>query len=107
MLLPYFRVEEHAKQDTSIRQVSREPLKMEETCSSETSVDFQQTTWHDIPEDRSLHNHRCESFKSYIVFKYCLSLKETEAVSYILVTRLNGNPSATCALPEYMQISEC
>jgi hypothetical protein len=29
-------------------------LKMEVTCSSETSVDFQRTTWHYIPEDRTL-----------------------------------------------------
>jgi hypothetical protein len=28
-------------------------LKMEETCSSETSVDFQQTTLSNIPEDRT------------------------------------------------------
>jgi hypothetical protein len=25
----------------------------------ETSVDFQQTTWHYIPEDRTLHNDWC------------------------------------------------
>jgi hypothetical protein len=30
-------------------------LKMETTCSSETLVDFQQTTWHYIPENRTLH----------------------------------------------------
>jgi hypothetical protein len=40
-------------------------LKMEATCSSETSADFQQTTGRYIPEDRILHSHRCESFKSY------------------------------------------
>jgi hypothetical protein len=37
-------------------------LKMEEICSSQMSVDFHQTTWHYIPEDRTvqgflLHNH--------------------------------------------------
>jgi hypothetical protein len=31
-------------------------LKMEATCSSETSVDFQQTTQCYIPEDRALHD---------------------------------------------------
>jgi hypothetical protein len=40
---------------------------MEATCSSETSVDFQRTTWHNVPEDRNLHNHRCENLKSYIL----------------------------------------
>jgi hypothetical protein len=30
-------------------------LKMEAICSSETSVDFQRTTWRYIPEDRTLH----------------------------------------------------
>jgi hypothetical protein len=28
-------------------------------------VDFQQTTWHYIPEDRTLHNHCCENLKSH------------------------------------------
>jgi hypothetical protein len=42
-------------------------LKMEATCSSETSVDFQQTTQHYIPEDSTLHNHHCENLKSYIM----------------------------------------
>jgi hypothetical protein len=31
-------------------------LKMEVTCSSETSVDFQRTTRRYIPEERTLHN---------------------------------------------------
>jgi hypothetical protein len=38
---------------------------MEAVCSSVTSVAFQQTTWHYIPEDGILHNHRCENLKSY------------------------------------------
>jgi hypothetical protein len=41
-------------------------LKMqEETCFSETSVDFQRTTWRYNPEDRSLHNQRSENLRSY------------------------------------------
>jgi hypothetical protein len=35
-------------------------------CSSETSVDSQQTTRRYIPEDGTLHNRRCENLKSYI-----------------------------------------
>jgi hypothetical protein len=34
-------------------------------CCSETSVDFQRTTRRYIPEDGTLHNHRCENLKSY------------------------------------------
>jgi hypothetical protein len=41
-------------------------LMMEGKCSSETSVDFQWTTQHYIPEDRTLQNHCCENLKSYI-----------------------------------------
>jgi hypothetical protein len=40
-------------------------MNMEVTCSSETSVAFQRTTRHYIPEDRTLHNHRYENHKSY------------------------------------------
>jgi hypothetical protein len=41
-------------------------LEREVTWSSETLVDFQRTTLHYIPEDRTLHNHRCENLKSYL-----------------------------------------
>jgi hypothetical protein len=40
-------------------------LKMEATCSSVTSVDFHRTTWHYIPEDRTLDNHCWANLKSY------------------------------------------
>jgi hypothetical protein len=38
-------------------------LKMEAMCSSETSVNFYQATRHRIPEDTSVHSHRCENLK--------------------------------------------
>jgi hypothetical protein len=38
--------------------------KMEVTCSTETSIDFQRTTGRYITEDRTLHNHRCDNFIS-------------------------------------------
>jgi hypothetical protein len=38
-------------------------LKMKATCSSKTSVDFQQT-WQYIREDRTLRNHSWENLKS-------------------------------------------
>jgi hypothetical protein len=37
---------------------------VEDDISFDTSVDFQRTTWRYIPEDRSLHNHRCENLRS-------------------------------------------
>jgi hypothetical protein len=40
--------------------------KVEATCSSETSVDFERSTRCYIPEERIVHNHRCEKFKSDI-----------------------------------------
>jgi hypothetical protein len=43
---------------------------MEAICSSETSVATQQITRRHIPEDDTLHNHRCENLKSYIVLLY-------------------------------------
>jgi hypothetical protein len=42
-------------------------LKIEATCSSETSVYFQRTTRRYITEDRILHKHRCENVQSYTV----------------------------------------
>jgi hypothetical protein len=39
-------------------------LKMEAICSAETSVETQRTTRRHIPEDDTLHNHRCENLKS-------------------------------------------
>jgi hypothetical protein len=42
-------------------------LNMEAICSSETSVDFQRNTRRYNPEDITLHNHRCENLKSYIL----------------------------------------
>jgi hypothetical protein len=41
-------------------------LKIEETCSSETSVNLQRTMRRYIPEDINPHNHRSENLKSYI-----------------------------------------
>jgi hypothetical protein len=40
-------------------------LKMETICSSETSVETRRTTRRHIPEDDTLHNHRCGNLKSY------------------------------------------
>jgi hypothetical protein len=42
-------------------------MKKETTRSSETSVDFQQTTRNYIREDRALYSQLCENLKSYEV----------------------------------------
>jgi hypothetical protein len=38
---------------------------------SETSVDFQRTTWRYILEGRTTHNHRYENLKSYTKYIHC------------------------------------
>jgi hypothetical protein len=43
---------------------------MEMTCSSEMSVDFQRTTWRDIPESKTLQNDRRENLKYHKI--YCV-----------------------------------
>jgi hypothetical protein len=43
---------------------------MEAICCSETSVETQRTTRRYIPEDGTLHNHRCENLKSYNEVKF-------------------------------------
>jgi hypothetical protein len=40
-------------------------LKMEAISASETSADTQRTSRRYIPEDGTLHNHRCENLISY------------------------------------------
>jgi hypothetical protein len=56
-----FRVEEFALLAPASTLVSclaySSTLKIEATCSSETSVHFQWTTWHYISEHRTLHNN--------------------------------------------------
>jgi hypothetical protein len=40
-------------------------MMIEAVCFSETLVDFQRTTMRYIPEESTLHNHRCENLKFY------------------------------------------
>jgi hypothetical protein len=47
--------------------------KVEAICSSKTSVDTKRTTGRYIPKDGTLHNHRCENLKSYILYSYWCS----------------------------------
>jgi hypothetical protein len=68
-------------------------LKME-TCSSEMSVDFQQTTRRYILEDRTLHNYGCENLLSYLYKTLIISeliLKGHRPESLILQRRSRNN----------------
>jgi hypothetical protein len=61
---------------------------MEAKCSSETSVDIQRTTRRYIPEDGTLHNHRCENLKSYITLLINIYNKFRDVVTDIHVHRV-------------------
>jgi hypothetical protein len=45
--------------------INRARYQRESRLQAERSVDFQRTIRRYIPEDSSLHNHRCENLKSY------------------------------------------
>jgi hypothetical protein len=61
-------------------------LKKEAACSSETSVDFQQTTRGYIPEDRRLYNHLCENLRSY---KSCNIFRTVVEMNILVVAMLS------------------
>jgi hypothetical protein len=50
--------------------------------SSESSVDFQHTTWRYTPEDRIFYNHRCKNLKSYIM-KSWMTLDSVEIRCFV------------------------
>jgi hypothetical protein len=60
-------------------------LKIEASCSLETSFKFQRTLSHFIPECRSLHKHRCEYLKSYIVVLCITRIFQMRSVSFALL----------------------
>jgi hypothetical protein len=64
---------------------------MESLCSSETSVDIQRNTRRYIPEDNTLHNHRCENLKSYTisVIVWFILKNKYELLSYSPVNKIN------------------
>jgi hypothetical protein len=83
-------------------------LKMEATCSSETSVDFQRTIRRYIPEDGALHNRRRENLKSYkkeIVCRFgsnaraCESWARDVKVVLIVQARHDSHPTFAPVLP--------
>jgi hypothetical protein len=60
---------------------------MEAICSSETSVATQETTRRHIPEDDTLHNHRCENLKSYNMY---IGLSVVNSTFFSLFNRILG-----------------
>jgi hypothetical protein len=61
-------------------------LKMDATCSSKTSVDFQRTAWNYIPRDRTLQNHFSENLESYSIYVSLL----THLISSLFSKNLAG-----------------
>jgi hypothetical protein len=64
-------------------------------CSSETSVDFQQTTWRYIPQDRTLHIQRCENlhiflFITHLCFWRKPLQKEIRCFAWMLLAIVSG-----------------
>jgi hypothetical protein len=63
-----FKIKELVKWETSVIALGTK-IQVEVTCSSETSIDSEQGTRSDIPEDRTLYNHRYQNLESYRVLK--------------------------------------
>jgi predicted metal-binding protein len=71
-------------------------LKMEALCSSETSVATQVATRRHIPEDDTLHNHRCKNLKSYIIYlSTCLLLNSPKANYKVSTSKEINNKTHT------------
>jgi hypothetical protein len=63
------------KKKKSVKQVISTALKIDATCSSETSDDFQRRY---VPENETLPNHRCQNLKSYSVYCDCGTVRDGE-----------------------------
>jgi hypothetical protein len=77
-------------------------LKMEATCMFETSVDFQQTTWHYIPENRTVAKNICHSvFQLYIyapvIGFYHPSIQNCFIVFYLFGNTKHSFPVTECS----------
>jgi hypothetical protein len=73
---------------------ARKSMEMEAKLSFETTVDFQRTTQRYIPEDRTLHNHRCDNLKPLYRYLLCrvqnisdnASSSDSDAGPYVTIT---------------------
>jgi hypothetical protein len=77
-------------------------LKMEATCSFETSVDFRRTTRRYIPEDIPLHIHRCENLKSYKGYKRFVIANDSLTRAYLggNMIAIPGQVLSSCSAAE-------
>jgi hypothetical protein len=69
--------EEHIASTFRVEEIGTEnqrASRWQAMCSSETSVETQRTTRRHTPEDDTLHNHRCENLRSYMVLVYLTAL---------------------------------
>jgi hypothetical protein len=61
-------------------------LMMEAASTSETSVNFYQTTWRNNPEDSHLHTRRRENLKSPLHRDFSVMVLSSSYVQYNCVT---------------------
>jgi hypothetical protein len=71
-------------------------LMMEAASTSETLVNFYQTTWHDNPEDSHLHTRRCENLKSHTNFHTIISTNIVPNVVVITPSSYSAGPGLEC-----------
>jgi hypothetical protein len=80
--------------------------KMEAIRSFDASVDTQLTTRRYIPEDRTLHDHSCESLKSYTSSICGRHLEQLECIEFGVLTVMVTNSTifwdATLCTREYI-----
>jgi hypothetical protein len=82
-------------------------IKMEAICSSETSVEFQQTTRRCIPVDRTVHNNRCENLKSYTLTEVCrYFLSASPSSSFVDSNFLEDCPLKSVGKLKYWYINQ-
>jgi hypothetical protein len=75
---------------------------MEAICSSETSVDL--TTRRYIPDDRTLHNPRCDNLKSSCILIFRALLGENGAMCLVAEENLPNTFSCTLFLVNLCEV---
>jgi hypothetical protein len=76
-------------------------LKIEAIFSSETSIDAERTTQRCIPEDGTLHNHRCENLKSYNFIEHPVFCVKFCILARALLRKLRAFSKCNIALPHF------